>query len=131
MLITGAEEFGMVGARMFAKSDGNRLASSVAINLDTIDDQGDLYVVTPRRSRRGARRDGDTAADRCRIRSPHAAASNRHPGRQPPARPRRHACGDDRPAYVANSPTDSHDKDTSEGLSLTTATSVGRALATN
>ena len=36
----------MAGARVFAKSEGNRLALSVAINLDTIDDQGDLYVVT-------------------------------------------------------------------------------------
>jgi hypothetical protein len=45
VLITGAEEFGMVGARMFAAVHG-RLAGVTAINLDTIDAEGPLFVVS-------------------------------------------------------------------------------------
>jgi Peptidase family M28 len=45
ILITGAEEFGLVGARIFA-----RLASDLRgvefVNLDTIDQQGNLYLVS-------------------------------------------------------------------------------------
>lgn len=52
LLLTGAEEFGMVGARIFANTEGARLASSVAVNLDTIDEEGTLYLVT--HDRRGA-----------------------------------------------------------------------------
>jgi hypothetical protein len=45
ILITGAEEFGLVGARMFAQ--GSRgLAGVEVINLDTIDDAGPLFVVS-------------------------------------------------------------------------------------
>lgn len=44
VLITGAEEFGLVGARMFARIQGS-LAGVVAINLDTIDGAGPLFVV--------------------------------------------------------------------------------------
>ena len=40
VLITGAEEFGMVGVRVFARLDAARLESSVAVNFDTIDDEG-------------------------------------------------------------------------------------------
>lgn len=46
VLITGAEEFGMVGARVFAKLEAARLAGAVVVNLDTIDQEGDLYLVT-------------------------------------------------------------------------------------
>lgn len=52
LLLTGAEEFGMVGARVFAEVEGARLASSVVVNLDTIDEEGTLYLVT--HDRRGA-----------------------------------------------------------------------------
>ncbi|MGH7499650.1 MAG: M28 family peptidase, partial [Gemmatimonadales bacterium] len=45
ILITGAEEFGMVGARVFVRLEGARLESSVAVNLDTIDGEGSLYLV--------------------------------------------------------------------------------------
>jgi hypothetical protein len=44
ILITGAEEFGLVGARMFAQIQG-RLDGVTVINLDTIDAEGVLFVV--------------------------------------------------------------------------------------
>lgn len=44
ILITGAEEFGLVGARMFAQIQG-RLDGVTVINLDTIDAEGPLFVV--------------------------------------------------------------------------------------
>lgn len=44
ILITGAEEFGLVGARMFARVQG-RLDGVTVINLDTIDARGTLFVV--------------------------------------------------------------------------------------
>jgi hypothetical protein len=44
ILITGAEEFGLVGARMFARVQGS-LEGVTVINLDTIDSEGALYVV--------------------------------------------------------------------------------------
>lgn len=52
ILITGAEEFGMAGARIFARLDIARARRSVAVNLDTIDDEGALYLVS--HDRRGA-----------------------------------------------------------------------------
>jgi hypothetical protein len=45
LLITGAEEFGLVGARVFARTRGATLAGADVINLDTLDDRGPLYVV--------------------------------------------------------------------------------------
>jgi hypothetical protein len=45
ILITGAEEFGLVGARMFAAIQGS-LAEVTVINLDTIDGEGPLFVVS-------------------------------------------------------------------------------------
>jgi hypothetical protein len=45
VLITGAEEFGLVGSRIFAQLEKERLRGSVVINLDTIDQEGDLYLV--------------------------------------------------------------------------------------
>jgi Peptidase family M28 len=44
VLITGAEEFGLVGARMFVQLQGG-LEGVEVVNLDTIDDEGHLYVV--------------------------------------------------------------------------------------
>ena len=43
ILITGAEEFGLVGARMFARA--HSLDGVEVINLDTIDAEGALFVV--------------------------------------------------------------------------------------
>lgn len=45
VLITGAEEFGLVGARMYARIRGS-LAGASVINLDTIDSEGTLFVVS-------------------------------------------------------------------------------------
>lgn len=45
ILITGAEEFGLVGARMFARIQGS-LSGVAVINLDTIDGEGPLFVVS-------------------------------------------------------------------------------------
>lgn len=45
VLITGAEEFGLVGARVFArlwKGEGH----SEFVNVDTVDQEGDLYLVS-------------------------------------------------------------------------------------
>jgi hypothetical protein len=52
LLITGAEEFGMVGARVFAQLEAARLAGAVAVNVDTIDQEGHLYLVTHDRAGR-------------------------------------------------------------------------------
>ena len=45
ILITGAEEFGLVGARVFARASG-RLESTEFVNLDTIDQEGTLFLVS-------------------------------------------------------------------------------------
>lgn len=45
ILITGAEEFGLVGARVFARLTPN-LEASEFVNLDTIDQEGTLYLVS-------------------------------------------------------------------------------------
>jgi Peptidase family M28 len=44
ILITGAEEFGLVGARVFAKVQDS-LSGVEVVNLDTIDGEGALFVV--------------------------------------------------------------------------------------
>ena len=45
VLITGAEEFGLVGARIFARSwKGD--ARSEFVNVDTVDQEGDVYLVS-------------------------------------------------------------------------------------
>lgn len=46
ILITGAEEFGLVGARVFAREFGPQLVGVEVVNLDTIDDRGVMYVVS-------------------------------------------------------------------------------------
>jgi len=45
ILITGAEEFGLVGARVFARTSAH-LADVEFVNLDTLDQQGTLYLVS-------------------------------------------------------------------------------------
>ncbi len=45
VLITGGEEFGLVGARVFARVQGS-LEGIDVVNLDTIDDEGFLFVVS-------------------------------------------------------------------------------------
>lgn len=46
ILITGAEEFGLVGSRVFAREFGPQLVGAEVVNLDTVDDQGVMYVVS-------------------------------------------------------------------------------------
>jgi peptidase M28-like protein len=45
VLITGAEEFGLVGARVFARVTPD-LAECEFVNLDTVDQEGNLYLVS-------------------------------------------------------------------------------------
>jgi hypothetical protein len=45
ILITGAEEFGLVGARVFAKLSKG-LAETEFVNVDTVDQEGKLYLVS-------------------------------------------------------------------------------------
>lgn len=45
ILITGAEEFGLIGSRYFAQRSRERLEGTEIINFDTIDDQGAWRVV--------------------------------------------------------------------------------------
>ncbi|HET6579506.1 MAG TPA: M28 family peptidase [Gemmatimonadales bacterium] len=45
ILITGAEEFGMVGARVFARERAGLLRGATVVNLDTIDQEGELALV--------------------------------------------------------------------------------------
>ncbi|MBA3497733.1 MAG: M28 family peptidase [Gemmatimonadales bacterium] len=46
ILITGAEEFGLVGARVFAAAGRDALRDAVVVNLDTIDQEGQLALVS-------------------------------------------------------------------------------------
>jgi hypothetical protein len=46
VLITGSEEFGLVGARVFAQMEAERLRGSFVVNFDTIDQEGNLYLVS-------------------------------------------------------------------------------------
>jgi hypothetical protein len=45
VLITGGEEFGLVGARVFTRVQGS-LKGIEVVNIDTIDDEGFLFVVS-------------------------------------------------------------------------------------
>ena len=46
ILVTGAEEFGLVGARIFASIMRDELAGREVVNVDTVDDVGRLYVIS-------------------------------------------------------------------------------------
>ena len=130
ILITGGEEFGLVGARIFSSlQDG--LVGAEVVNLDTLDQEGRLYVVT---------HDGRGSETAARVAAQLAVAGL-------PARSRRLPVGilvdslplaragasavtvgrlDWRTLRVIHTPAD-----VPEGLSLETAERVGRALATN
>lgn len=45
IVITGAEEFGLIGARYLAQQDGERLRGREVVNFDTIDDRGTWRLV--------------------------------------------------------------------------------------
>ena len=46
IIITAAEEFGVVGARVLARQRGSLIAGADVLNLDTLDDTGRLYLVS-------------------------------------------------------------------------------------
>jgi Peptidase family M28 len=46
ILVTGAEEFGLVGARYFAEKARERVEGTEIINIDTVDDQGAWRLVS-------------------------------------------------------------------------------------
>jgi hypothetical protein len=52
ILVTGAEEFGLVGARVFARTSAHP-PDTEFVNLDTLDQEGTLYLVS--HDRRGSR----------------------------------------------------------------------------
>jgi len=131
ILITGAEEFGLVGARVFVAQRAVELREAVVVNLDTIDQEGELAVVS--HDARGAAL--------ARQEAPRLAASGLSP------RLRRLPVGiltDSLPFARADVPaltigrltwrtlrTIHTPRDTAAGLSLETAIRVGRALAAN
>jgi hypothetical protein len=129
ILITGAEEFGLVGARVFVAQSGQRLRESSVVNLDTIDQVGELALVS--HDARG------TAL--ARLEAPRLGAAGLR------ARHRRLPVGiltDSLPFARAGIPaltigrltwrtlrTIHTPRDTPDGLSLEAAVRVGRALA--
>ncbi len=131
VLITGAEEFGMVGARVFAGLVGSRLDGVEVVNFDTLDQEGDLYLVS--HDRRGARLAAQQA--------PHLA------GLGPRVTPRRLPLGilvDSLPMARAGAVAITIGRltwdtlrrihtpaDVPDGLSLELAEKVGRAIAVN
>ncbi|MGE0352771.1 MAG: M28 family peptidase [Gemmatimonadales bacterium] len=46
LLVTGAEEFGLVGARVLAQEQPDLVRGSIVVNFDTVDDRGRYRVVT-------------------------------------------------------------------------------------
>jgi hypothetical protein len=131
ILITGAEEFGLVGARAFVRLAPSGLRDSVIVNLDTIDQEGELAVVSHDAS-------GSALASKERARLGAAGLS---------ARLRRLPVGiltDSVPFARAGIPAITigrltwrtlriihTPRDTPDGLSLETATRVGQALVMN
>ena len=129
--ITGAEEFGLVGARVFAHAMGPSLAGVPVINFDTVDQEGDLYLVAHDR-------DGVKLA---------ATLAGRVSGLGPRVRVRRLPVGilvDSLPLARAGARAITVGRltwrtlrlihtpaDRPEGLSLEAAEAVGRALAPN
>jgi Zn-dependent M28 family amino/carboxypeptidase len=128
IIITGAEEFGLVGARVFARLTSD-LRDVEFVNVDTVDQEGPLYLVSH-----------DAAGERL--------ASSLEPVLAPiglPVKRRRLPLGifvDSAPLAQAGAPAVTIGRltwgtlrrihtpaDTPEGLSLDTAVRVGRAIA--
>ncbi len=131
VLITGAEEFGMVGARVFARLEASRLAGVTAVNLDTIDEEGDLYLISHDRAGAGL---AESEAARLRV-AGLAPRTRRLPlgilvDSLPLARAGVASITVGRLSWrtlrIIHTP-----RDTADGLTLATATAVGRALAVN
>ena len=131
ILITGAEEFGLVGARLFAQLESDRVSGSTVINFDTLDDEGALYLVS--HDRRGY----ELASSEASILT----------GKGPPVRLRRLPPGilvDSLPLARAGATAITVGRltwrtlrlihtpqDTADGLAFHTAHEVGRAIAAN
>jgi hypothetical protein len=130
ILITGAEEFGLVGARVFARLTPE-LQKAEFVNVDTVDQEGNLYLVSHNAS-------GERLA---RALEPQLS------GLAVPVRRRRLPLGifvDSAPLARANAPAITIGRltwgtlrrihtpaDTPDGLSLTTAEQVGKAIVSN
>jgi hypothetical protein len=131
VLITGAEEFGMVGARVFARLEAPRLEGVAAVNLDTIDEEGGLYLVA--HDRAGA---ALAVAEADRLRAAGLVPRMRRlplgilVDSLPFARAGVPALTVGRLTWrtlrIIHTP-----RDTADGLTLATAKAVGRALAVN
>ena len=131
ILVTGAEEFGLVGARIFVAQRRAQLRDAVVVNLDTIDQEGELALVS---------HDARGAALAARE-APRLAAAGLE------SRIRRLPVGiltDSLPFARAGVPavtigrltwrtlrTIHTPRDTADGLSLEAAERVGQALAAN
>lgn len=130
ILITGAEEFGLVGARVFARLTPN-LETAEFVNVDTVDQEGRLYLVS--HNARGAR-----LAESLELRLSELAVPIQH---------RRLPLGifvDSAPLARARAPAVTvgrltwgtlrrihTSEDTPEGLSFRMAEQVGRAIVAN
>ncbi|MEO8226295.1 MAG: M28 family peptidase, partial [Gemmatimonadota bacterium] len=129
ILITGAEEFGLVGARIIARVTPELLRGTEVVNVDTVDDAGLLYLVSHDPS-------GAALAERLRPALERLG---------PPVRRRRVPLGvfvDSHPLSRAGVPAITIGRlnwatlrrlhtarDTADGLSLDMADAVGRAIA--
>jgi hypothetical protein len=130
ILITGAEEFGLVGARVFA-----RLASGIRdsefVNVDTVDDEGMLYLVS--HDAKGERLAQAIEPDLARLALP--VRRRRLPlGIFVDSAPlaRAHAAAITVGRLTWGTLRRIHTSaDTGEGLSMLTAEAVGKAIATN
>ncbi len=130
ILITGGEEFGLVGARIFSRLQ-DALAGAQVVNLDTIDQEGRLYVVTPRPpglgDRRASRRPaGRRRAPRAEPRLPVGILVDSLPLARAGASAVTIGRLNWRTLRVIHTPADRP-----EGLSMDMAERVGRAIATN
>jgi hypothetical protein len=131
ILITGAEEFGLVGARVFAAQKAGELRDAVIVNLDTIDQEGELSVVShdargaelARRAQRGLAAAGLAARVR---RLPVGILTDSLPFARAGVPAITIGRLTWRTLRTIHTP-----RDTADGLSLETAVRVGRALAAN
>lgn len=76
ILVTGAEEFGLIGSRYFAEKSSDLVSGSDVINIDTVDDQGHWRLVT---HRAGSEALLDRAESKLRQLSPHPVKRHRLP----------------------------------------------------
>jgi Peptidase family M28 len=130
ILITGAEEFGLVGARVFARLGGD-LREVEFVNVDTVDQEGPVYLVCHDGSGARLARRLEPSLSRLAL----------------PLQHRRLPLGifvDSAPLARAHAPAVTIGRltwatlrrihtpnDTPDGLSLDTAYRIGRALASN